>query len=74
MDLVIGQGNMVFIHSIPVQTPDVSGSKHDGGLVLRVPFLQDDLRRFCADLGSEEFLEVADRIVGTALHSDLKAI
>jgi len=42
--------------------------------VLRVPFLQDDLRRFCADLGSEEFLEVADRIVGTALHSDLKAI
>ena len=41
-------------------------------MVLRVPFLQDDLRRLCADLGSQEFLEVTDRIVRTALHSDLE--
>lgn len=30
MDLVISQGNMVLIHSIPVQTCDVSSSKRDG--------------------------------------------
>jgi len=44
------------------------------GLGLRVPFLQDDLRRFSAGLGSDEFLEVTDRIVRTAFHSDLEAI
>lgn len=30
MDLIISQGDMVLIHSIPVQTFIVSGSKHDG--------------------------------------------
>ena len=44
------------------------------GLGPRVPFLQDDPRRFDARLRSDEFLEVADRIVRTAFHSDLKAI
>ena len=32
MDLVIGQGDVVFIYVIPVQTSDMSGSKHDGYL------------------------------------------
>ena len=44
------------------------------GLGLRVPFLQDDPRRFHAGLRSDELLEVTNRIVWTAFHSDLKAI
>ena len=44
------------------------------GLGPRAPFLQDDPRRFYAGLGSDEFLEVTDRIVRAAFHSDLKAI
>jgi len=77
MDLVIGQSNMVFIHGVPVQMFEVSCSKHDGcqtRVGLHVPFLQDDPRRFYTGLRSDEFLEVADRIVRTAFHSDWKAI
>lgn len=38
------------------------------------PFLQGDLGCVSAGLGSDEFLEIADCIVGATFHSDLKAI
>jgi hypothetical protein len=51
-------------------------SWHSGGgrCVVCVPFSQFDLARICAGLGSDEFLEVADRIIGAAFHFDLKRV
>ena len=45
-----------------------------GWCYLRAPFLQHDLGRVRARLGSDEFLEVTDCIVRAAFYSDLKPI
>jgi hypothetical protein len=79
MDLIIGQGDMIFEGGIPEPTEhphlNIMLPKRDRvdrakGGAGELPFLELDLFGVCACLGCDELLEVADGVIWRAFHSD----
>ena len=73
MNLVVREGDMVVVYRIPARPSARSiahCASHEGYQVKEnAPFLELDLPVIGTGLGSDESLEVADGVVGAALHA-----
>ena len=71
MNFIVGQSDVVLVDRVPASIQSYSARTsdevEDGGDECS-PFLERDLCVIGARLGGDELLEVADGVVGTALH------